>query len=141
MNKAITVMLIVLGVLIILLFPSLHLEGGNVILFLISVFVIGFMGGGFANLDSIIKANQDAVFYQRETSRKNAIIQDITLQKDKLEKVDRERNADILTLAEMEDRREGILRQYRGMEDNIDMTSINEAIENLRSKIGFRNGK
>ena len=44
------------------------------------------MGGGFANLDSIIKANQDAVFYQRETSRKNAIIQDITLQKDKLEK-------------------------------------------------------
>ena len=98
------------------------------------------MGGGFANLDSIIKANQDAVFYQRETSRKTAIIQDITLQKDKLEKLDRERKADILTLAEMEDRREGILRQYRGMEDNIDMTSINEAIENLRSKIGFRNG-
>ena len=138
MNKAITVLLIVLGVLLIFAFNSLHLENGNVILYLISIFVIGFMGGGFANLDSIIKANQDAVFYQRETSRKNAIIQDITLQKDKLEKVDRERKADILTLAEMEDRREGILRQYRGMEDNIDMTSINEAIEALRRKIGFR---
>ena len=43
MNKAITVMLILLGVLIILLYPSLHLEGGNVILFFISVFVIGFI--------------------------------------------------------------------------------------------------
>jgi len=140
MNKAITVMLIMVGVLLILLYPSLHLEGGNVILFLISVFVIGFMGGGFANLDGITKAQSDAVFYQRETSRKNAIIQDITLQKDKLEKLDRERIADILTLAEMEDRREGILRQYRGMEDNIDMTSINEAIEAMRRKLGFRNG-
>ena len=60
------------------------------------------------------------------------------MQKDKLEKVDRERKADILTLAEMEDRREGILRQYRGMEENIDMSSINEAIESLRRKIGFR---
>ena len=98
------------------------------------------MGGGFANLDGITKAQSDAVFYQRETSRKNAIIQDITLQKDKLEKLDRERKADILTLAEMEDRREGILRQYRGMEDNIDMTSINEAIEAMRRKLGFRNG-
>ena len=140
MNKAITVLLIVLGVLLIFAFNSLHLENGNVLLYLISIFVIGFLAGGFSNLDNITRLNQENVFYQRETSRKNAIIQDITLQKDKLEKVDRERNADILTLAEMEDRREGILRQYRGMEDNIDMTSINEAIENLRRKIGFRNG-
>ena len=138
MNKVITILLIMVGVLMVLLFPSFHLEGGNVILFLISIFVIGFMAGGFSNLDNITRVNTDNVFYQREVGRKNAIIQRITLERDKIRLEDDDRKADILTLAEMEDRREGILRQYRGMEDNIDMTSINEAIENLRLKIGFR---
>ena len=48
MNKIITVLLIVLGVLLVLGFTSLNLEGGNVILYLISVFVIGFFAGGFS---------------------------------------------------------------------------------------------
>ena len=140
MNKAITVMLIVLGVLLILLYPSLHLEGGNVILFLISVFVIGFFAGGFANLDNITKANQDNVFYQREVGRKNAIIQDITRERDNYRLEHDNRREDTEALIKLKDQKEAILRQYRGMEDNIDMTSINEAIEAMRRKLGFRNG-
>ena len=140
MNKAITVMLILVGVLLILLFPSLHLESGNIILFLISVFVIGFFAGGFANLDNITKANQDNVFYQREVGRKNAIIQDITRERDNYRLEHDNRREDTEALIKLKDQKEAILRQYRGMEDNIDMTSINEAIEAMRRKLGFRNG-
>ena len=59
MNKVITILLIMVGVLMVLLFPSFHLEGGNVILFLIAIFVMGFMSGGFSNLDNITRLNQE----------------------------------------------------------------------------------
>lgn len=140
MNKAITVMLILVGVLLILLFPSLHLESGNIILFLISVFVIGFFAGGFANLDNITKANQDNVFYQREVGRKNAIIQDITRERDNYKLEHDNRREDTETLIKLKDQKEAILRQYRGMEDSIDMTSINSAIEKIERQLGLFRG-
>jgi len=140
MNKAITVMLILVGVLLILLFPSLHLESGNIILFLISVFVIGFFAGGFANLDNITKANQDNVFYQREVGRKNAIIQDITRERDNYRLEHDNRREDTEALIKLKDQKEAILRQYRGMEDNIDMTSINSAIEKIERQLGLFRG-
>ena len=111
MNKAITVMLILVGVLLILLFPSLHLESGNIILFLISVFVIGFFAGGFANLDNITKANQDNVFYQREVGRKNAIIQDITRERDNYRLEHDNRREDTEALIKLKHQKEAILRQ------------------------------
>lgn len=140
MNKAITVMLILVGVLLILLFPSLHLESGNIILFLISVFVIGFFAGGFSNLDNITKANQDNVFYQREVGRKNAIIQDITRERDNYKLEHDNRREDTETLIKLKDQKEAILRQYRGMEDSIDMTSINSAIEKIERQLGLFRG-
>ena len=69
MNKVITILLIMVGVLMVLLFPSFHLEGGNVILFLISIFVMGFMSGGFSNLDNITRLNQEVGFYERLSAR------------------------------------------------------------------------
>ena len=100
MNKVITIMLIMVGVLLILLFPSFHLEGGNVILFLISVFVMGFMAGGFSNLDNITRLNQEIGFYKREVSKKKELYsalvrkhEKLTLQKDEL-RLDAVRNFD-----------------------------------------------
>ena len=141
MNKIITVLLIVLGVLLILGFTSLNLEGGNVILYLISVFVIGFFAGGFSNLDNITRTASDNKFYQREVSHKNAIIQRITLERDKFRLAEDNRQDDINQLMKLEDTKEAILRQYRGMEDSIDMGSMNNAIETLRRKLGFYRGK
>ncbi len=140
MNKAITVLLIVLGVLLIFAFNSLHLVNGNVILYLISVFVIGFFAGGFSNLDNIIKANQNNVFYQREVGRKNAIIQDITRERDNYRLDHDNRREDTEALIKLKDQKEAILRQYRGMEDNIDMTSINSAIEKIERQLGLFRG-
>ena len=100
MNKAITIMLIMVGVLLILLFQSFNLEGGNVILFLIAIFVMGFMSGGFSNLDNIIRLNQEIGFYKRETSKSKAMYSELvrkheklTLQKDEL-RLDAVRNFD-----------------------------------------------
>ena len=75
MNKVITILLIMVGVLMVLLFPSFHLEGGNVVLFLIAVFVLGFMSGGFSNLDNIVRSNQQLEFYTREVARKKDDLQ------------------------------------------------------------------
>ena len=69
MNKVITILLIMVGVLMVLLFPSFHLEGGNVVLFLIAVFVLGFMSGGFSNLDNIVRTNGELQFYTREVAK------------------------------------------------------------------------
>ena len=66
MNKIITMLLILVGVIMVFLFNSLHLENGNIILYLISVFVIGFFGGGFSNLDNIEKRDSELRFYKRE---------------------------------------------------------------------------
>ena len=100
MNKAITVLLIVLGVLLIFAFNSLHLENGNVILYLISIFVIGFLAGGFSNLDNITRLNQENGFYKREVSKKKELYyalvrkhEKLTLQKDEL-RLDAVRNFD-----------------------------------------------
>ena len=100
MNKVITILLIMVGVLMVLLFPSFHLEGGNVILFLIAIFVMGFMSGGFSNLDNIIKLNQEIGFYKRETSKSKAMYSELvrkhkrmTLEKDEL-RLDAVRNFD-----------------------------------------------
>ena len=100
MNKVITILLIMVGVLMVLLFPSFHLEGGNVILFLIAVFVLGFMSGGFSNLDNITRLNQENGFYKREVSKKKELYyalvrkhEKLTLQKDEL-RLDAVRNFD-----------------------------------------------
>ena len=100
MNKAITIMLIMVGVLLILLFQSFHLEGGNVILFLISVFVMGFMAGGFSNLDNITRLNQEVGFYERLSARRQSKAQELgrklikqSLEKDEL-RLDAVRNFD-----------------------------------------------
>ena len=100
MNKVITILLIMVGVSMVLLFPSFHLEGGNVVLFLIAIFVMGFMSGGFSNLDNIIRLNQEIGFYKRETSKSKAMYSELvrkhkrmTLEKDEL-RLDAVRNFD-----------------------------------------------
>ena len=100
MNKAITVLLIVLGVLLIFAFNSLHLENGNVLLYLISIFVIGFLAGGFSNLDNITRLNQELGFYERLSARTKSQYSELvrkheklTLQKDEL-RLDAVRNFD-----------------------------------------------
>ena len=100
MNKVITILLILVGVLMVLLFPSFHLEGGNVILFLIAVFVMGFMSGGFSNLDNITRLNQEVGFYERLSARKQNKYEELvrkhkklTLDKDEL-RLDAVRNFD-----------------------------------------------
>ena len=100
MNKVITILLILVGVLMVLLFPSFHLEGGNVILFLIAVFVMGFMSGGFSNLDNITRLNQEVGFYERLSARRQNKYQELvrkhkklTLDKDEL-RLDAVRNFD-----------------------------------------------
>jgi len=100
MNKVITILLILVGVLLILLFQSFHLEGGNVILFLISVFVMGFMAGGFSNLDNITRLNQEVGFYERLSARRQSKAQELgrklikqSLEKDEL-RLDAVRNFD-----------------------------------------------
>ena len=100
MNKVITILLIMVGVLMVLLFPSFHLEGGNVVLFLIAIFVMGFMSGGFSNLDNITRLNQEIGFYKRETSKSKSMYSELvrkhkrmTLEKDEL-RLDAVRNFD-----------------------------------------------
>lgn len=66
MNKIITMLLILVGVIMVFLFNSLHLENGNIILFLIALFVLGFMSGGFSNLDNIENRDSKIRFYKQE---------------------------------------------------------------------------
>ena len=66
MNKIITMLLILVGVILIFAFNSLPLENGNVILYLICVFIIGFFGGGFSNLDNIENRDSKIRFYKQE---------------------------------------------------------------------------
>ena len=66
MNKIITMLLILVGVIMVFLFNSLHLENENIILFLIAVFVLGVMSGGFSNLDNIENRDSKIRFYKQE---------------------------------------------------------------------------
>ena len=66
MNKIITMLLILVGVIMVFLFNSLNLENGNIILFLIALFVLGFMSGGFSNLDNIENRDSKIRFYKQE---------------------------------------------------------------------------
>ena len=80
------------------------------------------------------------MFYQREVGRKNAIIQDITRERDNYRLEHDNRREDTEALIKLKDQKEAILRQYRGMEDNIDMTSINSAIEKIERQLGLFRG-
>ena len=100
MNKIITMLLILVGVILIFAFNSLPLENGNVILYLICVFIIGFFGGGFSNLDNLQSRSQEIRFYQREVAKKKAVYSELvrkheklTLEKDEL-RLDAVRNFD-----------------------------------------------
>ena len=100
MNKIITMLLILVGVILIFAFNSLPLENGNVILYLICVFVIGFFGGGFSNLDNLQARSQELRFYEQLSARTKSQYSELvrkheklTLEKDEL-RLDAVRNFD-----------------------------------------------
>ena len=100
MNKIITMLLILVGVILIFAFNSLPLENGNVILYLICVFVIGFFGGGFSNLDNLQARSEELRFYEQLSARTKSQYSELvrkheklTLEKDEL-RLDAVRNFD-----------------------------------------------